>query len=375
MGWCCENDDRVECSERPDLEMFCNYDYPFYEQLKYMSCIRETAVCGTSQELFHAIPGINQTLVAEKKAAGGSVYGEVCRYELRQPETNIPIENYINHGVSPYVRLYVSELENIRLVIAEGESGKAGNKRAIKKSPSETTSSLQIVNIPLDFTQSLYLLTIPNDDSKYWKFNLTFQSIKLLDVESETDEDGNLVTYFDQFLVSESSEDVEGEETNSVFEYDAEVFWKWLIYVAILLTIGFLLAFFFIAFFNCDKEIGRNPKLKKQITRKRGRQLKILEESVGEFVTRRKREMQALKALKLKQTTKEIFEGNKFGIVQNWVAARLHEDNNYEFESEEERDLSGSDGDEFYGSESDSNFDIHSDDSGDHQNPRQTNVM
>ena len=129
MGWCCEDDERVECSERPELEMYCNYDYPFYDKLRYFSCIRDTAVCGTSQSTFTSIPGMNQTITSEKKSSIGepSTYGEVCRYELIQSFTNIPQSTFEKHGIQRFLRLYVEELVNIRLIIADGTPNEPGN--------------------------------------------------------------------------------------------------------------------------------------------------------------------------------------------------------------------------------------------------------
>ena len=66
MGWCCQTNERDECKERPELEIYCNYEQDFYEDLKYFSCVRETDVCGTSSKTLTAVPNMNQTLFVEK---------------------------------------------------------------------------------------------------------------------------------------------------------------------------------------------------------------------------------------------------------------------------------------------------------------------
>jgi len=88
MGWCCPDDQNVMCKENPKLEMYCSYNQPFYEQLKYFSCIRDTVNCGTSNKLFWAVPNVPQQLSLSKssKIGSASAYGDVCSYEIRQSE-------------------------------------------------------------------------------------------------------------------------------------------------------------------------------------------------------------------------------------------------------------------------------------------------
>ena len=82
MGWCCEDDTKVECRENPSLEISCNYNQDFNRYLKYFSCIRESKLCGSSSTVFHSIPNINQTISVSNNRV--TEFGGICWYEIRQ---------------------------------------------------------------------------------------------------------------------------------------------------------------------------------------------------------------------------------------------------------------------------------------------------
>lgn len=143
MGWCCQDDTKVECRENPGLEIFCNYNQDFNRYLKYFSCIRESQLCGTSSTVFYSISGLNQTI--EVSNDNPTNYGGICWYEIRQASDTTGL------------RVYLTKT-NVDLTLAVGSPGKQGNKKHIE-SYKEITDE-KYLEFELN-DQSLWILTKP----------------------------------------------------------------------------------------------------------------------------------------------------------------------------------------------------------------------
>jgi len=141
----------------------------------------------------------------------------------------------------------------------------------------------------------------------------------MIDIPSETDAAGVVTHYQDAFLsVFEEETDAaqeEGGPSEESFEYDADQYWRLLMLATAAMTVFFVLIMVLICCCNFDKEIGRNASLRNHTSKKRGKVIRQMEESQGEFVYRRRNFMQGLRSKRLDQTTATIFKDNRFGIV------------------------------------------------------------
>jgi hypothetical protein len=126
----------------------------------------------------------------------------------------------------------------------------------------------------------------------------------------------------------ESVKEVALVEASQIMKrYDAGVFWKLLIWSSVVMTLIFITGLGFVLFTDFEKEASRKDL--SRMRRKTAKALKkgsqedinrLYEESHCEFVYRKRKELVAIRKVKLDIGSGKIFggKGEELGIVQGW---------------------------------------------------------